>query len=587
MMDAVTDPMIETVVIKSSSQVGKTEIINNILGYFIDQDPAPMLLVQPTIEMAQAWSKDRLAPMLRDTPRLTEKVQDVKSRKTENTILHKVFAGGHLTMAGANSAASLASRPVRIVFCDEVDRYPLSAGTEGDPVNLAFKRATTFWNRKRILASTPTIKGLSRIDSAYEESDQRKYFVGCKACGASQSLTWGQLKWPSPHGTGKWLAAKHETEKAAYVCEAEACATEHTEADKPKLLAGGEWRAEFPGRSVAGFWINELSSPWVPWSKLVATFLSVKDKPKEFQTFVNTSWGEVWEDKGEKIDEGSLYARRESYAAQCPDGVIVLTAAADVQDDRIEVECVGWGKDEESWSIDYQRFYGSPAQPDVWKQLDEWRKKSWQHENGLPMKIVQLTVDTGGHHTKEAYAWIKPRQKERVSALKGSNQPGHPLVGRPSKNNLAGVNLFGVGTDTAKDTLFARLKLTSFGAGYCHFPNSGTYDEEYFAQLTSEEKKSKFDKGVLVGTYYKKTRARNEALDLKVYNQAALAILNPNLDKLAEALDEKRTAKPAEEPPAPQPVAVRPPPMLPAPPANQRFSPNPGRRGNWASRWGR
>jgi phage terminase large subunit GpA-like protein len=561
-MDAVNDPTVETVVVMSSAQVGKTEALNNIVGYFIDQDPAPMLLVQPTLDMAQAWSKDRLAPMLRDSPRLQDKVRDVRSRDAGNTILHKTFPGGHITMAGANSAASLASRPVRVVLCDEVDRYPVSAGTEGDPVNLASKRSTTFWNRKRILVSTPTIKGLSRIESAYEASDQRKFYVPCPSCAVAQTLKWAQVRWESG-----------QPETAKYVCEA--CGVALDDADKLYMLKHGTWKAEGEFRGTAGFWINELYSPWVPWRKMVATFLEVKDKPEEFRTFVNTSWGETWEERGEKIEHSRLYESRESYAAQVPDGVVVLTAALDVQDDRIEAECVGWGAGEESWSIDYQRWYGSPATAALWEQVELWLTQTWTHEQGLAMKIQCATIDSGGHHTKEVYAFVKPRQVRRVYAIKGANQPGHPLV-KPS-NRVGGVRLFLVGVDTAKDTLFSRLKLDAHGPGYCHFPRTETYGDEYFQQLTAEEKRQKFERGVLVGYAYKKIRSRNEALDLKVYNMAALAILNPNLPKLAERITQQASAVPA-----PAPVAS---PVNPLLPVERPRRPMQRPRSNFVGRW--
>ncbi len=562
-MDAVNDPTVETVVVMSSAQVGKTEALNNIVGYFIDQDPAPMLLVQPTLEMAQAWSKDRLAPMLRDSPRLEHKVKDVRSREAGNTILHKTFPGGHITMAGANSAASLASRPVRIVLCDEVDRYPVSAGTEGDPVNLAFKRSTTFWNRKRILVSTPTIKGVSRIESAYEASDQRKFYVPCPSCQTRQALKWAQVQWP-----------KDQPEQARYVCEA--CGVELDDADKLYMLKHGSWQAEAEFRGTAGFWLSELYSPWVPWRKMVATFLDVKDKPDQFRTFVNTSWGETWEERGEKIEHSRLYESREDYAAPVPDGVLVLTAAVDVQDDRIEAECVGWGAGEESWSIDYQRWFGSPAQATTWQQVEDWLSQTWTHESGVAMRIQCAAIDTGGHYTKEAYAFVKPRQVRRVYAIKGANQHGHPLV-KPS-NKVGGVRLFLVGADTAKDTLFSRLKLEQHGPGYCHFPRAAAYGDEYFQQLTAEEKRQKFERGVLVGYAYKKIRSRNEALDLKVYNMAALAILNPNLPKLAERLtahiQDAQQPKTEAAPPPPSP-------LLPPRPSRPKRTPS----SNFVSRW--
>ena len=153
-MDAINDARCEEVIIMSSAQVGKTELILNIIGYYIDYDPSPILVLQPTRDMAETFSKDRLAPMLRDTPALKGKVKDARSRDSGNTILHKTFPGGHITMVGANSAAGLASRPIKIVLMDEVDRYPASAGTEGDPIKLAEKRTTTFWNRKNCLLYT-------------------------------------------------------------------------------------------------------------------------------------------------------------------------------------------------------------------------------------------------------------------------------------------------------------------------------------------------------------------------------------------------------------------------------------------------
>jgi phage terminase large subunit GpA-like protein len=559
-MDSIIDPHIETVVIMSSAQIGKTEILNNIIGYFIDQDPSPMLLLQPTLEMAQAWSKDRLAPMIRDTPCLSGKVRD-----SANTILHKFFPGGHITMAGANSAASLASRPVRIVLCDEVDRYPVSAGTEGDPVNLAFKRSTTFWNRKRILVSTPTIKGLSRIESAYDASDRRKFYVPCPSCHATQFLKWAQVKWPKDH-----------PEEARYLCEA--CGIELDDADKLYMLTHGTWQAEAEFRGTAGFWLSELYSPWVPWRKMVATFLDVKDKPDQFRTFVNTSWGETWEERGEKIEHSRLYEQREDYAAPVPDGVLVLTAAIDVQDDRIEAECVGWGAGEESWSIDYQRWFGSPAQATTWTQVDDWLTQTWTHESGVAMRIQCAAIDTGGHYTKEAYAFVKPRQVRRVYGIKGANQHGHPLV-KPS-NKVGGVRLFLVGVDTAKDTLFSRLKLDQHGPGFCHFPRTAAYGDEYFQQLTAEEKRQKFERGVLVGYAYKKIRSRNEALDLKVYNMAALAILNPNLPKLADRLTAQVQAQAA-----PRPTDSPPPPAAPLTPLDRPRRPVRPRSPNFVGRW--
>lgn len=559
-MDAVTDPMIESVAIMSSAQIGKTEILQNIIGYYIDQDPSPMLMVQPTIEMAQAYSKDRLAPMIRDTETLGAKVREVKSRDTANTILHKVFPGGHLTMAGANSGASLASRPVRIVLCDEVDRYPVSAGTEGDPVSLAFKRANNFWNRKLIMCSTPTIRGLSRIEKAYEQSDQRKFFVACPHCDAEQVLTWAQVRWPSPKGEGRWAAPEHRPGQARYLCAV--CAGEIAEADKLRMVAGGHWRATKPGGSTAGFWLNELYSPWCPLARMVERFLAVKDDPEQLRTFVNTSWAETWEEElGEVLDEQSLVNRRESYGPGIPMGAAVLTAGVDVQDDRIEAELKGWGKGEESWGIEHRVFHGDTTDPKggAWKSLDEWLLGTWPHASGAPLTIACTMIDSG-HRTKEVYVFVKPRQVRRVYASKGSSERGKPIISRPSVRNLMRVKLFPIGTDTAKATLYSRLKKTEFGPGYLHFPMS--YDSEYFLQLAAEKRVTTYRKGWAT-TEWVKIRPRNEAIDLTVLNLAALAVLNANLDRLVDHLAQQaesahaRAAEHQAGSPAPPPAPDR------------------------------
>ena len=342
-MDSINDPAINEIVVMSCSQVGKTEILLNAIGYYIAYEPAPILVVQPTLEMARAWSQDRLAPMIRDSSILKYKVADVKSKDSANTVLHKVFNGGHITACGANSPASLASRPIKIVLCDEIDRYPPTAGSEGDPVLLAKRRSATFWDSKLVLTSTPTVKGNSQIENAYYESDQRKFYVPCKKCKKKQTLKWSQVKWE-----------KDKPETAKYICEH--CEKKWDNLDRVNSISKGSWKAteKFNGR--AGFFLNGLYSPWVTLEEAVGEFLRAKKQPETLRVFVNTYLGETWEDEGERIDDLGLYERREDYTF--PEEVILLTAGVDIQDDRIEVEVVGWGLEEETWSIDYHIIYG-------------------------------------------------------------------------------------------------------------------------------------------------------------------------------------------------------------------------------------
>lgn len=514
-MDAISDPKIENVVFMTGAQIGKTEIINNIVGYHVHQDPAPMLIVQPTLEMAKSWSQERLAPMLRDTDVLSNIIADPRARDSGNTMLHKVFAGGHLSIAGANSPAGLASRPIRIVLCDEVDRYPVSAGTEGDPVSLAKKRASTFWNRKIILVSTPTEKGASRIEAAYEESDQRKFFVPCEDCGEHQVLQWANVRWEEKNPYS-----------ASYVCEH--CGSVWDDAARFRAIKGGEWRATAEtSNKTAGFHLNGLYSPWTPLYEAVSDFMNSKRDPMRLKTWVNTFLGETWEEQGEQVDEMDLMDRCESWGEALPEEVLLITAGVDVQDDRLEIEIVGWGRGEETWSLAYETMYGDPSSSELWNRLDVTLQQKFDHPKLGEMVIRSVCVDSGGHYTQQVYNYARLRAGRRVFAIKGVGGEGKPIVGRPTKNNIGKINLFPVGTDTAKEVVYARLKIKEEGGGYCHFPVGRS--EEYFRMLTAEKKVTRYFKG-RPRTEWAKIRTRNEALDCRVYATAALAILNLNLE---------------------------------------------------------
>ena len=526
-MDALSDPDIETIVVMSSAQVGKTEFLLNIIGYYIDQDPSPILALQPTLQMAETFSKDRLAPMIRDTPALTGKIKDARARDSGNTLLKKNFPGGHITLAGANSPASLASRPVRVVLADEVDRYPASAGAEGDPVNLAKKRTTTFFNRKIVMTSTPTLKGASRIEDAYDESDQRRYYMPCPDCGHKQHFKWSNVVWPEGEPT-----------KAQYTCEE--CAVLIDEAKKPWMLLNGEWIAEGEAGRVAGFHLNEMYSPWRTWSEMAQDFIEAKKHTETLKTFINTSLGETWEEQGEQLDAEILYSRREEYSSIVPAAVLVLVAGVDVQDDRIELEVVGYGMGEESFGIEYRTIYGDLSQPEIWAKLDAVLLQTYDHENGAKLRINAACIDSGGHFTKMVYAFVKGKKARRVFAIKGMGGTGRPIVTAPRKTKTgtqkAAIDLFTVGTDEAKSTIMSRLKVTE-GAGLCHWPLK--YDLEYFHQLTAEKVITKFKRG-FKSKEWVKTRPRNEALDIRVYAYAALVLLNPVFESIQQSLAPKK-----------------------------------------------
>lgn len=510
----------------SSAQVGKTELLLNAIGYFVDYDPAPILLLQPTLEMAQTFSKDRLAPMCRDTPALRGKIQDAKSRSSGNTMLHKTFPGGHITMAGANSPASLASRPIRIMLADEVDRYPASAGAEGDPVNLAKKRTTTFWNKKIILVSTPTIKGASRIEDAYEESTKERYELACPECDEYQPLRWRNIMF----------------DEVGHACEHCGVISNQIKwTAKP-----GKWVAQQHHHKCRGFHLNELVSPWRRWEQIIDDFREAKKSPETLKTFVNTSLGETWEDEGASLEHHVLYNRREHYTKPVPEKALVLTAAVDVQDDRLEVQVEGWGECDENWKVDFDILRGDPSRPELWAKLDSFLSTNYEHESGVKMQIACTAIDSGGHYTEQVYKFVKPREHRRIYAIKGKSQAGSPLVGRPSRSNKGKINLFGIGTDTAKELIFKRLQINEPGAGYVHFPVNEAFDEEWFEQLTAEKCVTKY-RDRRPHRVWVKTRNRNEALDLSVYNLAALYILNPNFKIIAKSFVPEE-APSAEEP---------------------------------------
>ncbi len=535
-MDAFTDQEVEIVVIMSNTQMLKTEVFLNVLGAFTDDDPCPMMVVTSTIELAKAFSKDRLAPMIRDCPSLASKIEDEFSNNPDSTVLHKKFPGGHITITGSNSPDSLASRPIRILLCDEVDRYPASAGKEGDPINLAMKRTSTFYNRKIGISSSPGTKGQSRIVEAYEDTDQRRYLVPCPECEFMQFLTWKNLKYDKD-ADGLGIPST-----AAYCCEH--CGTLIDESQKSEMVDAGEWKAQAPFNGKAGFWINELYSPWTTWSDMVVAWNEVLRHPENIEllrVFVNTRLAETFEERGEAPEWTRLHNRREKYTKGIvPPGGLVITAGVDVQADRLECEVVAWGRSLESWSIDYHVVPGKHNNPKTWASLDEAIFKEYEHANGGRLRLRLAAVDTG-YATNDAYTWARRHGDGRVMAVKGvdrvNNVVGVPglvdidLDGKKIKN---GVTLWPVGSSFAKRELYSWLRLdldrdALVNAGFLHFPD---YPEDFFLQLTAEEVRRKKNRSGYYTYSFVKTRERNEALDCRIYSRAAAACLG--LDRLVD-----------------------------------------------------
>jgi len=556
-MDAFNDPAVETVVVESSVQVGKTQIILNVTGYYIDQDPGPILVIEPDEDTAEEFSVFRFDPMVRDTPALTRKVSKQASRSKSNTIKRKSFPGGRLALAWANSPASLAGRPIRIVLGDEIDRYPLSAKKEGDPFTLGIRRTQNFWNRKIGAFSSPGIKGSSRIDALYQSGDRRRFHVPCAHCGAMQVMKWAQVKWSPPYGDGSPWSAR-------YVCEH--CGEPWSEGDRVRAIGAGEWRASAPFSGIASFHLWEAMSPWAELGKMAKAFLDAKGKPEEMKVFVNTVLGEPYELRPEEVDSNQLYERAKASAWKetdpAPSRVLLVTGSADVQGDRIEIERVGWGLEEESWSLQHEIFYGDLSAPEIWNRLQEYIDTPTKTADGRELPVLAFCVDSGGHYTEQVYRFCEHKAGRRIYAIKGFPGPKPIWPKRGSQTKKAGGwTFFPIGVDSAKDMVMARLA-KSAGPGACHFPSDR--DIEYFRQLTSEYVETKWTAGVPTRTWQRRANMRNEALDLRVYAYAALRSMRINWGAV-QAEVEKMKAKPVEEKqPEPQPFNEPPPPKPPS-----------------------
>lgn len=529
-MDDMTDPDVESVCLMWASQTGKTEVINNGVAYHIDQRPSPILVLQPTVEMAKAWSNDRLTPMVRDTDVLRGKIREAKSREGSNTILHKQFPGGHITMVGANAPAGLAMRPIRVVVCDEVDRYPISAGNEGDPIALAEKRTDTFWDAVLVKTSTPTIRRASRIEAEFDRSDQRYWYVPCHDCGKHQRLRWSGVRWP-----------KNKPEEAYYQCGH--CKAKWSDKQRVDAIWAGEWRAERAFKGRRGYHLNGLYSCFRAKKgfenrlhQFAVDFIEAKAKGMEtLKTWTNTFLAETWDPPSERVETEPILERVEAYEAEVPAGVLVLVAGVDVQHDRLEAEIVGYGEGDESWGIEVTRIYGSTDSDEPWHQLDEWLLRPRRFKDGTALRPACVCIDSGAR-TKTVYSFVRPRQSRRVFAVKGSAVAGSPLAARPRKSGVQGVQLFLVGTDTAKDVVYGRLGVKVPGPRYCHFPKGRGYDSAYFNQLTAEKVEVRMVRGFQKRVYVKE-RDRNEALDYRCYALAALDILNPDYAALRKTLE--------------------------------------------------
>ena len=517
-----------------AAQVGATEAGNNWIGFVIHHAPGPMLAVLPTMEMAKRSSRGRIDPLIEDSPALRERVQPARSRDAGNSMLSKEFPGGILVLTGANSATGLRSMPARYIFLDEVDAYPSSADEEGDPVTLAEARTTTFsYRRKVFMVSTPTIRGLSRIEREFEASDQRRYFVPCPHCGHMQWLQFERLRWD-----------KGQPDTAAYHCES--CERAIPEHHKTRMLEQGEWRATAKSADphAIGFHLSALYSPlgWKSWAQIARDWLAAQGSEDMLRAARNTLLGETWVEAGEAPEWQRLAERREAFGTQIPVGALFLTAGVDVQKDRIEVDVWAWGRGLESWLVDHSVLAGGPNDPACWNKLTALLGRTWSCANGAAVVIGKLAIDTG-YETAAVYAWARAQgaaQAAPVKGLDGFNR-ATPVSGPTyvdatigGKRLRRGARLWSVATATFKAETYRFLRLErpsdedrALGAfdapGTVHLPD--WIDTEWLKQLVAEQLVTLRNKRGYAHPEWQKMRERNEALDCRVYARAAAWIM--------------------------------------------------------------
>ena len=527
--------LVQRVALMGGRQVAKTEIGLNWVGYVIHHAPGPMLYIEPSVDMAKKTSRQRIAPMIEETPALRERIVKATSRSPGNNMFVREFPGGILMLTGSNSSAALRSTPIRFLFANEADEYPDAVDTKGSALSIAEACTNNFPNRKIFINGNPGVRGASRIEREYLRGDQRRYHIPCPACGHMDYLTWSGYRdfvtqSDAGHHQIHWDEGAPRT--AHMLCGK--CGARADEHEKEAMFAAGEWRptAEPQDHLTHSYHLSSLYSPFgfKSWADCAVEFHAKKDDPSELRGFVNDVLGETWEERTDRVEAETLAGRLERYPAQVPEGVGVLVAAVDVQGDRLEVLVKGFGAAEESWLIEWEAFLGDPAQGEVWLAADKYLAGTFTHQSGMPCRVECVTVDSGGHHTDEVYRFCKARTvrrlapgwQQQVYAVKGGAEVRLPLVGRPSRHNRYRTPLYVLCTDTGKGTVLARLRLPVPGPGYIHLPAG--LDPEYCAQLVAEKAVWRYSRGHK-GRVWQKVRDRNEAFDLEVYALAALKIM--------------------------------------------------------------
>ena len=517
-----TNKEVRTIVVMAASQLAKTEYLLNVIGRYIELEPCPMIVMQPDGTMAKNFSKERVAPMFRDCPVFKGLITDPEKKNSDNTISFKKFPGGFLAFVGSRSASALASRPAKIVLCDEVDRYAKSAGDEGAPLALIKKRVTTFPDHKIIITGTPTIKDLSEVEDEYRLSSQGKFYLPCPECNEYEVLLLEKMTWETIDNKAKKVKMR--------CSHCGSLASEKKWKRKEQII--GKWIHDFPDRDeVRGFWINGFYGVFRSWESIITEWIEVQNDLQKKQVFINTVLAETYEEEiKEKIDYLRLLETRVEYDAEVPDDVKILTAGIDTQDEWFAIEVLGHGSNGKLYGIEYKVIYGNLEEERAWKELDEFLQRKFYYKDGTGLNIYSACMDTGGHHTEKVYDFVMEKYEgRRIFGIKGQGGMNTPIINgfRRTPNNK--IDLLSLGVNALKDITCSKLKIIEEGPGYCYFPVDifKNYDLEYFKSLTAEVKEIKGNK-----VEWKQIRKRNEALDCRNYAIAALEVFDLKMEEL-------------------------------------------------------
>ncbi len=550
-MDSFNDVKVRQITVVASSQVGKSEAINNMIGYIIDQDPGSILFIQPTNIDAKEYSKLRIAPMIRDCKALRNKVAPAKSRDSQNTVLQKSYPGGILTMCGSGEAHALCSKPIKYIFGDERDRWEVDAGGEGDPWELAKTRQLTFYNSKAVEVSTPTVKGSSAIAKSYAEGTQERWNTRCPHCGEYSEIVFDSIRFEY-NKTVNGNDTVYEITDIYYVCPkcGSTCSEQEIKSQPSKWVANNPQGYEQYGKR--SFWLSSWVSPWASWKSTILSYLRALGDSKKLQVVFNTRFGQLWENREEHEDEESVLSRREEYGAELPDGVLYLTCGVDTQDNRLEYEVVGHGHFGESWGIKKGIIPGRPDSDEVWTALDDILDHVYKFENGKGLRISVTFIDEGGHFTQEVRYQCRLRQRKNIFPIKGKGGESVPYTSPPryqkimrGNKNLGTCFWFEIGVDAGKQIIMDNLKVQTPGAKYCHFPKRDDYGSGYFKGLLSE--RLVYKENLKNKWHWEKIpgHERNEALDCRNYANAALKAFPPDFDAIEKRL--KSASVPTED----------------------------------------